>query len=71
MDFFQVPASLDFPYLLPHSLQWNESKIPMFITNLTSRCVFILIFLRNDTKKFLYHSSCPNYAWNLKNLGNQ
>ena len=31
LEFFQVPAKLDFPYLSPHLSEWNESKLSMFI----------------------------------------
>ena len=31
LEFFQVPAKLDLPHLSPHLLEWNESKLPMFI----------------------------------------
>ena len=31
LDFFQVLAKLDFPYLSPYLSKWNESKILMFI----------------------------------------
>ena len=31
LEFFQLPAKLDFPYLSPHISEWNESKLLMFI----------------------------------------
>ena len=31
LKFFQMPTKQDFLYLLPHLLEWNESKLPMFI----------------------------------------
>ena len=30
-ELFKVPAKFDFPYLSPHLLEWNKSKLPMFI----------------------------------------
>ena len=37
LEFFQVPTKLDFPYLSPHSLEWNESKLPTIIKIYTIR----------------------------------
>ena len=31
LEFFQVPTKPNFPYLSPHLLEWNESKLPNFI----------------------------------------
>ena len=37
LEFFQVPAKLDYPYLSPHLSEWNESKLPMFIKILKNK----------------------------------
>ena len=39
LEFFQVSTKLNFPYLSPHLLEWNESELPMSIKNLDNRVI--------------------------------
>ena len=45
LEFLQVPGKHDFMYLSFHLLEWNESKLPMFIKIYSIRCYYFLFFL--------------------------
>ena len=51
-----------FYYFSPLLLEWNESKLAIFIKIYTTRCKLILFFWKNDMKKVLNYPSYPNYV---------